>query len=77
MTVGIAERDLGHAVEAAVRLPGVAGGLRVRLEGRDAVLEGPGRADALLRRWRVALLNERLLSEANAGRHALLAELVA
>lgn len=73
--IALSVRDAPHALEAALRMPP---GVHVRVSGGDRVLvSGAASVDEARHLWRLTLLNERLVAEANPARAELLMSLVA
>jgi len=75
--VPLSARDAVHAVDAASRLNGERRGFTVMLRSTSVLLGGSGSEDDARLSWRIALLNERLVVEADAARTVLLGSLVA
>jgi hypothetical protein len=76
-TVALSLRDASYAAGAAWTLAQEDGISTVEVVGESVVLVGTvAEADAM-HCWRVALLNERLIAQADEGRHAMLATLIA
>ena len=73
----MALRDGPYATDAATRLAEEDGISSVEVVGDRVVVIGTIAEAIAMHRWRVALLNERLVADADEGRHAVLAALIA
>ena len=72
--IALSVRDAPHALEAALRMPP---GVQVRVSGDRVFFSGAASMDEARHVWRLTLLNERLVAEADPARTELLMSLVA
>lgn len=72
--IALTVRDAPHAVEAALRMPT---NVRVRVSGDRVFLSGSASGADARHLWRVTLLNERLVADADSARVDLLKSLIA
>ena len=72
--IALSVRDTPHALEAALRMPP---GVHVRVAGDRVVVSGGASAAEARHVWRLTLLNERLVAEADPARADLLMSLIA
>ena len=72
--IALKVRDAPHAVEAALRMPP---GVHVRVAGDCVVVTGVASVAEARHVWRLTLLNERLVAEADPARADLLMSLIA
>lgn len=75
--LAVAPRDVTYAPSAIRHLALVQAGIVATLVGEHINLQGNVPADALARHWQIALVNERLVAEADPHRADLLGRLVA
>ncbi len=77
MILALTRRDAPHAAKAAIQFAANHPQVQVDLRNDIVILRGRASESAARLWWRIALLNERLVQEADGQRRELLAGLVA